>query len=255
MTRAAGHHRAPRHRHQTRDRPRPSPAPELGRPARSRAPARGQPGERHPAPAGLPGGAIRGVLRRQPRRLRLAGCKPADSSGAARHPRRGAGRAHPGGQGCRAGGGAWRRRAGSRAGRWPSRARLPGATRRAEAQAAAAGPRRGRSGPRLPPPPPPPSSSGGSSRVVAQAEEPDQPQHQQAHVEHAEADHEDPALGAHTPMLPRRRGRGNRGVAPGSGTGQGGRVPPTLVRAAGAPGRVGGCPARRWPCSTRRAVK
>jgi len=40
--------------------------------------------------------------------------------------------------------------------------------------------------------------------VVAQAEEPDQPNDEKAHVKHAEADHEDPALGAHMAMLPRR---------------------------------------------------
>ena len=44
-----------------------------------------------------------------------------------------------------------------------------------------------------PPGPPPPSEV----VVVAQAEEPDEPDDQQSHVEDAEADHEDPALGAH----------------------------------------------------------
>ena len=39
--------------------------------------------------------------------------------------------------------------------------------------------------------------------VVAQAEEPDQPDDQQAHVEDAEADHEDPPLRGHAPMLAR----------------------------------------------------
>src|SRR5829696_8830827 len=33
--------------------------------------------------------------------------------------------------------------------------------------------------------------------VVAQPEEPDQPYDQEAHVEHAEPDHEDPPLGGH----------------------------------------------------------
>src|SRR5947209_8657976 len=38
--------------------------------------------------------------------------------------------------------------------------------------------------------------------VVAQAEEPDEPHDQQADVEYAEADHEDPSLGGHKPMVP-----------------------------------------------------
>jgi len=37
---------------------------------------------------------------------------------------------------------------------------------------------------------------------VAPAEEPDQPQHEQAYIEHAEADHEDPSLRTHRSMLP-----------------------------------------------------
>jgi hypothetical protein len=43
--------------------------------------------------------------------------------------------------------------------------------------------------------------------VVAQPEEPDQPDDEQAHVEDAEADHEDPPLGGHGSMLARLRGR------------------------------------------------
>jgi hypothetical protein len=39
--------------------------------------------------------------------------------------------------------------------------------------------------------------------IVAQAEEPDKPHDQQAHVEDAEADHEDPPLRGHAPMLAR----------------------------------------------------
>jgi hypothetical protein len=39
--------------------------------------------------------------------------------------------------------------------------------------------------------------------VVAQAEEPDQPNDQQAHVEDAEADHEDPPLRGHASRLAR----------------------------------------------------
>jgi hypothetical protein len=38
--------------------------------------------------------------------------------------------------------------------------------------------------------------------VVAQAEEPDEPDDQQADIEYAEADHEDPSLGGHDPMVP-----------------------------------------------------
>ena len=44
--------------------------------------------------------------------------------------------------------------------------------------------------------------------VVAQPEEPDQPHHEQADVENPEADHEDPPLGGHEPMLARLRGGG-----------------------------------------------
>ena len=40
--------------------------------------------------------------------------------------------------------------------------------------------------------------------VVTQAEEPDEPDHEQAHVEDPEADHEDPALRAHAVIVPRR---------------------------------------------------
>lgn len=39
--------------------------------------------------------------------------------------------------------------------------------------------------------------------IVAQAEEPDKPHDQQAHVEDAETDHEDPPLRGHAPMLAR----------------------------------------------------
>ena len=39
--------------------------------------------------------------------------------------------------------------------------------------------------------------------VVTQPEEPDQPHDQQADVEDPEADHEDPPLGGHAPMLAR----------------------------------------------------
>jgi hypothetical protein len=42
--------------------------------------------------------------------------------------------------------------------------------------------------------------------VVAQAEEPDQPHDQEAHVENAKADHEDPPLRGHASMLARPRG-------------------------------------------------
>jgi hypothetical protein len=45
--------------------------------------------------------------------------------------------------------------------------------------------------------------------VVAEAEEPDQPHDQQPDVEHPEADHEDPPLRGHAPMLA-RRGVGER---------------------------------------------
>jgi len=37
---------------------------------------------------------------------------------------------------------------------------------------------------------------------VAQAEEPDQPQHEQSYIEHAEANQEDPSLRTHRSMLP-----------------------------------------------------
>jgi hypothetical protein len=47
--------------------------------------------------------------------------------------------------------------------------------------------------------------------VVAQAEEPDQPHDQQPDVEYPEADHEDPPLRGHAPMLARRRRRRKRG--------------------------------------------
>jgi len=40
--------------------------------------------------------------------------------------------------------------------------------------------------------------------VVAQAEEPDHPRDQQAHVQHAEADYKDPPLRAHTAIIDRR---------------------------------------------------
>jgi hypothetical protein len=39
--------------------------------------------------------------------------------------------------------------------------------------------------------------------VIAQPEEPNQPHDQQADVENPKADHEDPPLGGHAPMLPR----------------------------------------------------
>src|SRR5215208_5050939 len=39
--------------------------------------------------------------------------------------------------------------------------------------------------------------------VVTQAEEPDQPEHEQSDVEDSEADHEDPALRAHALIVPR----------------------------------------------------
>ena len=128
-------------------------------------------------------------------------------------------------------------RCGDRAGRCPSRSRPPAGTRPGlSGRPPPPGPPAGRSGPRLPPPPSPPSSGGSSLAVVAQAEEPDQPHHEKAHVKHAEADHEDPALGAHTAMLP-RRGRPRKGA-----------VCAVLSRPR-RPGGSRGCPARRWPCS------
>jgi hypothetical protein len=39
--------------------------------------------------------------------------------------------------------------------------------------------------------------------VLTHAEEPDEPQHEQADVENPEADHEDPALRTHMPIVPR----------------------------------------------------
>jgi hypothetical protein len=45
--------------------------------------------------------------------------------------------------------------------------------------------------------------------VIAQPEEPDQPDDEEPHVEDAEADHEDPPLGGHGSMLPRCTGRLN----------------------------------------------
>lgn len=58
--------------------------------------------------------------------------------------------------------------------------------------------------------------------VVAQPEEPNQPDDQQPHVQHAEADYEDPPLRAHTAMIDRSARAANplgrTGFAPASGT-------------------------------------